>query len=234
MTVPVVGLDHPLRIVHITDLHASPAVPLRYLQRVADLISADPPDAVVVTGDLITREASWIDGVCKILGSVQSLHGVFAILGNHDYWTDGPAVSRALDRFGVHHLRNANTRVGGLRLLGIDDHWTGNHDLDRAMAGVGADEPSLLLMHSPDLVYAAAEANLKLAVCGHTHGGQIRLPGLGALVVSSSYGFEKGWYEVEGTRMYVNRGVGTLPIRARVLCRPEVAELHLVPGSGGR
>ncbi len=228
-TVPVEGLTSPVRIVHITDLHASEAVPLAYLRRVADLISADPPDAVVVTGDLVTEDPLWIEGVARVLGEIRSRAGTFAILGNHDYWTDGPRLSRALDRFGVHHLRNANTHIDSLRLVGIDDHWTGNDDLERAIAGVGADEATLLMMHSPDLIYPAADGGIPLAVCGHTHGGQIRLPGMGALVVPSAYGFEQGWYEVDGTRMYVNRGVGTLSVKARLLCRPEVAELRLVP-----
>ena len=155
--------------------------------------------------------------------------GTFAILGNHDYWCDGGRMSRELEAVGVQHLRNRSVVIDGLRLVGIDDHWTGNDDLDHAMAGVGADEPTLLLMHSPDLVFPAAGAGIDLALAGHTHGGQVRLPGWGALIVPSDHGFQMGWYEQGGTRMYVNRGLGTLEIKVRLHCRPEVAEFVLEP-----
>ncbi len=219
-----------MRVIHLTDIHASVAVPLTFVRRMIERINRLEPDVVVVTGDLVTEDATWIDGVAAELGRLRSPHGTFAILGNHDYWTDGARISRALEREGIHHLRNESVRLGGangLALLGIDDHWTGNDDLDRAMAGIGDDDGKLLLMHSPDLAYPASEANIDIALAGHTHGGQIRLPWYGSLVIPSTFGFEQGWYTVEGTRMYVNRGLGTLPLRARILCRPEVLELTL-------
>ena len=228
-TVALSGLGAPLKVVHLTDIHASGAVPLRFVRKVIDRVNATRPDLVVVTGDLVTEDTTYISGIARELGELRPRLGTHVILGNHDYWTDGARISRELDRHGVNHLRNANVVVDGLRLVGIDDHWTGNDDLDAALAGVGAEEPSLLLMHSPDLIYQAADARLALALCGHTHGGQVRVPGYGAITVPSAYGFEQGWYEVEGSRMYVNRGLGTLPVRARFNCRPEVLHLQLVP-----
>ncbi len=223
------GLTKPLSVVHVTDIHASKAVPLRFVRKIVGRINLAPPDLVLLTGDLVTEDTLYIRGIAEELGRLRPRLGTYAILGNHDYWTDGGRLSRELDKRGVVHLRNAHVRVDGLTLVGIDDHWTGNDDLDAALAGVGADEASLLLMHSPDLVYQAAEAKLPVALCGHTHGGQVRLPGMGAITVPSAYGFEQGWYAVDGSRMYVNRGLGTLPIKARWMCRPEVASLTLVP-----
>ncbi len=223
------GLTAPLKVVHLTDIHASDAVPLRFVRKIVERVNRAAPDVVVVTGDLVTEDTTYISGIAEELGRLRARLGTYLILGNHDYWTDGARISRELDRHGVNHLRNANVVLDGLRLVGIDDHWTGNDDLDRAMAGVGTDEPSLLLMHSPDLIYQASDAKIGLALCGHTHGGQVRLPGYGAITVPSAYGFEQGWYVVEGSRMYVNRGLGTLPIRARFNCRPEVLHLELVP-----
>ncbi len=220
------------RIVHLSDIHASRAVPLRFVRRVVDRINEDPPDLVVVTGDLVTEDATRIEGLARELGRLRADHGVFAILGNHDFWTDGARISRTLEAAGVHHLRNSHHRIGGpggLCLVGIDDHWTGEDDLEAALGGVGTDECTLLLMHSPDLLGPAAQAGIDLALCGHTHGGQVRLPWQGALVVPSVFGFEQGWYSQGSTRMYVNRGLGTLPIRARFGCRPEVCELTLLP-----
>lgn len=84
-----------------------------------------------------------------------------------------------------------------------------------------------MMMHSPDLVGAVSRADVHLALAGHTHGGQVRLPGWGALILPSEQGFEAGFYDVGGTRMYVNRGVGTLDLKVRMFCRPEVATFVL-------
>jgi uncharacterized protein len=219
-----------LRVAHLTDIHASRVVPLHWVREVVERVNALEPDLVVITGDLVTEDTSWIDGVAKELGQLRAKHGRFAILGNHDYWTHGAAVSTALERYGVNHLRNTSELIGGLgglRLLGIDDHWTDNDDLEAAMAGVGAEEPKLMLMHSPDLLAAVSSAGVHLALAGHTHGGQVRLPGWGALILPSEHGFEAGFYEAAGTRMYVNRGVGTLDLKVRMFCRPEVATFVL-------
>lgn len=219
-----------LRIAHLTDIHASEVVPLRWIREVVERVNSLHPDLVVITGDLITDDTSFIDGVAKELGRLEAKYGRFAILGNHDHWIHGAAVSAALERHEVNHLRNSSELIGGpggLRLLGIDDHWTGNDDLEAAMAGVGADEPKLMLMHSPDLLGPVSRAGAHLALAGHTHGGQVRLPGWGALILPSEEGFEAGFYEAGRTRMYVNRGVGTLNLKVRMFCRPEVATFVL-------
>jgi predicted MPP superfamily phosphohydrolase len=216
-----------LSVVHLSDIHASRAVPLPFIRSVVDRINADAPDLVAITGDLVTEDSQWIDGVARELGRLRPRLGTYAILGNHDFWTDGPRLARALERHGVHHLRNTSVAHEGLRLVGVDDHWTGNDDLDAALAGVGRREPTLLLMHSPDLVLRAAEHDIDVALAGHTHGGQVRLPGWGALMVPSVFGYQKGWYERGQTRMYVNRGLGTLDLKVRLNCRPEVHRMIL-------
>jgi predicted MPP superfamily phosphohydrolase len=228
-TATMPGLPAPIRIVHLTDIHASRAVPLEFVRKVVDRINADPPDLAVLTGDYVTEDRSWVEGIGRELGRIRSKSGTYAILGNHDYWTDGPGVSKALEKHGVHHLRNESVKAAGLRLIGVDDHWTRNDDVNRAMAGVGDDEPKLMLLHSPDLVHQAADAGVHLALAGHTHGGQVRLPFYGALIVPSAFGFEQGWYRSGDTRLYVNRGLGTLEMKVRVHCRPEVHELTLLP-----
>ena len=93
-----------MRVIHLTDIHASVAVPLTFVRRMIERINRLEPDVVVVTGDLVTEDATWIDGVAAELGRLRSPHGTFAILGNHDYWTDGARISRALEREGIHHL----------------------------------------------------------------------------------------------------------------------------------
>lgn len=216
-----------LRVVQVSDVHASPVTPLSWVRAAVDRINADPPDLFVITGDLVTEHPEFAEGVAQELGRVRSRLGSFAILGNHDWWQCGPALSRALESAGIHHLQNASVVIQGLRLVGVDDHSTGHCDLDRAFAGVGPSEPSLLLMHSPDLIVPAAPSGIGLALAGHTHGGQVRLPWYGALIVPSEHGFQQGFYEYGGARLYVNRGLGTLDLRVRTFCRPEVAEFVL-------
>jgi uncharacterized protein len=222
---------HGVRVMQLSDIHASEAVPLDFISRVVDRINRNPPDLLVVTGDMVTEDRRFISGVAQLLGRIEARLGRFAIMGNHDYWTDGPEMSRALERNDIHHLRNESVWVGGrggLRLIGIDDHWTGNDDLEAAMAGVGVEEAQMLLMHSPDLVVPASRAKIPFALCGHTHGGQVRLPWYGALVTPSALGYEQGRYLHRGTQMYVNRGLGTLDLRVRLNCRPEVHEVRLI------
>jgi predicted MPP superfamily phosphohydrolase len=216
-----------LRMVQVSDVHASPVTPLAWIEEALAPFVADPPDLFVITGDLVTEHPEFADGVARALARVPARRGSFAILGNHDWWHCGPALSRALERHGVRHLRNDSVQVEGLRLVGVDDHWTGQCDMERAFAGVGRDEATVLLMHSPDLVVPAAEAGVGLALAGHTHGGQVRVPGYGALIVPSEYGYQQGFYGLGGTRLYVNRGLGTLDLRVRTFCRPEIAEFVL-------
>ena len=85
------------RIVHLSDIHASRAVPLRFVRRVVDRINEDPPDLVVVTGDLVTEDATRIEGLARELGRLRAEQGVFAILGNHDFWTDGARISSSFN-----------------------------------------------------------------------------------------------------------------------------------------
>lgn len=216
-----------LRVVHLSDIHCSPMTQPGYIERGVEQINALEPDVVVVTGDLVTEYPEYGDRLCEVLGRLRARRGCYAILGNHDWWLGGPRLSRHLERHGIRHLDNDSLRLGSLRLIGVDDHWTGHDDFDRAMAGVGKEEPKLLLMHSPDLVVPAAEAGVHLALCGHTHGGQVRIPWYGALIVPSKLGYEQGFYSHDGTTMYVNRGYGTLDLRVRTFCRPEVATFTL-------
>lgn len=216
-----------LRVVHLSDIHCSPMTEPGYIDRGIERINTLEPDLVVITGDLVTEYPDYGDLLCASLGRLRARRGVYAILGNHDWWLGGPRISRGLERHGVDHLYNSSRTLGSLKLVGIDDHWTGHADLDRAMAGVSTQDPTLLLMHSPDLVVPASEAKIDVALAGHTHGGQVRIPWYGALIVPSRLGYEQGFYEYGGTTMYVNRGYGTLDLRVRTFCRPEVATFTL-------
>ena len=219
-----------LRIAVLTDLHVgSPFNGIDKLRRAVDRTNALHPDIVCILGDLV------IQGVLggrfvppeEIAAELQRLHGgvgVFAVLGNHDAWLDHARVTSALERNGIRVLEEAAvklaTPVGPIWLAGISDLWTGRHDVDAALLAVNdADSPVILMTHNPD-VFPAVPDRVTLTLAGHTHGGQVRLPFAGRLVVPSRFGqrFAAGHVIEGGRHLYVATGVGTsiLPVRFRV------------------
>jgi uncharacterized protein len=242
-----------LRIAHLTDFHRSPIVSYEYLARCVAAAMAERPDLVLMTGDYVTKRSRCIAGLTPLLGSLSAPYGVYAILGNHDAHAGARTVAAAVEASGTCLLRNRHQRlqVNGAELwiAGIDspDHeqyrltpmrradWAQVYRrlLDTALRGVPRDAFRLLLAHSPDLIRDAARCGVDLMLSGHTHGGQVRFPLLGATVVPSRYGhrYAAGLFRVEDTTLYVSRGLGTVRFPLRFLCRPELAILTLRRGS---
>lgn len=194
-------------------------------------INAAEPDVVLIPGDLIAdrdyapeRAATAEDDIASVLGGLRARLGVYVVLGNHDWWQDGPAMRAALTRAGLRVLENDAVRLPGtpLWIVGIGDHYTGHSDPQRALATVPAGAQTLVLMHDP-----ASFANLPpvagLTVAGHTHGGQVSLPGIGALIVPGAAPREwaYGWIAHRGNRMYVTSGIGVSILPLRLNVRPE-------------
>jgi len=224
-----------LRVAHLTDLHHSPIVPLAYLDSCVALVNAERPDVVALTGDYVTRKESrdFIEPMAAAAGKLAAPLGVFATLGNHDMWVDGPAVRGALARHGCAVLGNRSVELArsGARLsvVGIGDLWTEGVNLRAAFRGVPAGRASLVLMHNPDLFERWPAALPGLVLAGHTHGGQVVLPGFGPPYIPSRYGrkYAKGLFQRPGASMYVNRGLGTLHLPVRLFARPEIALLTI-------
>jgi len=208
------------------------------------------PDLVVLCGDVVSCRARNVIPSLPILASLHSTYGTYAVLGNHDVRTDPQAVARYLASAGIVVLRDASAvlDVGGtpLWLLGIEDtgvkdrdfrnfrvHWQESAD---ALAGLLAEVPKeaarILLVHNPDFTEVLPPGRIDLALCGHTHGGQVRLPLVGALAVPSCFGekYTGGLVRGPSTLVYTSRGLGTIPPAVRFLCRPEVTVLHLRSG----
>jgi hypothetical protein len=158
-------------------------------------------------------------------------HGVFAVLGNHDWWTDAQVVQSGLRRAGVNVLMNFGVVLPeGVHLAGVDDPWSGAPDLRAALTQSGSNMPTVLLAHEPDFADDfSQDERIALQLSGHTHGGQIRLPGKGALVLPP-YGhkYDYGLFRVRQTWVYTSSGVGSALLGVRINCRPEVAEITLV------
>jgi uncharacterized protein len=230
----------PLRIMHFSDLHVERLTRREY--KLLKMIDQLRPDVIVYTGDLINF--SYVDDEraradCReFLSKLRAPLGVYAITGTPLIDTPDVVASVYPQVPNVHLLCNETVTIEGypqIQLIGLTcthDNTLDKPKLDRVRASVPSDKFTLLLYHSPDLMPVASEANIDLYLCGHTHGGQVRLPLLGAMVTSSLHGkrYEMGRYVANGTTLYVSRGIGMegkgAP-RMRFLCPPEVELFEL-------
>lgn len=222
------------KVVQFSDTHFGPFFDGADAKQVVQAMEALEPDLIVFTGDLVTRLDHGEATLARdMLLDLQAPCGVFAILGNHDHWTDPEEVAGALRDGGATLLRNANRPIirddGRFWLAGVDDVWEGRQDLPTALEGTADGEPIVLLAHEPDYADAvAADGRVALQLSGHSHGGQVRLPVYGAPILP--YLGEKypiGLRRVGDLYLYTNRGVGLLAPPVRLNCRPEITEIVL-------
>jgi uncharacterized protein len=229
--VPVAGLPPALtglRIGLLTDVHRSRWVSEDDVTRAVSLLMADKPDLIVLGGDYVTwGDRRFVEASAEALGLLSAPHGVFGILGNHDDDHDMPM---ALSARGVHMLKDARTRLAigneHLDLVGIR-FWT-KRAADIALAMRGAEGTVVLLAHDPRRLTEALALKIPLVLSGHTHGGQVVLPLIGA-VAAHQFPIVAGLARSEDTTMFVSRGVGTVYVPVRINCPPEVAVLTLQP-----
>jgi predicted MPP superfamily phosphohydrolase len=223
-----------LRVLLLTDVHAGPFVSPETLAETFRRLLATRPDLVLLGGDLAT---SGIDDIRRFRAAFALLRaplGTYAVLGNHEYYTEDPALlPAALASAGIRLLVNDWAAVGepGARfgLAGVDDLLMGRPDLDRALDG--APRPVVLLSHNPDLLFDAARRDVALMLSGHTHAGQIRVPGTPVMVRQSRYRLDEGRFRAGATELVVSRGLGAVGLPLRAACPPEAVLLRL--GVGG-
>jgi hypothetical protein len=228
-TLPVSGLPSALdglRISLITDIHHSRLVPAVDVVQALELAMSTRPDLIVLGGDYVTfGDRAFVGPVAELLGSLRAPHGVFAILGNHDDDRDMPA---ALVGKGFTVLKDQRTQfsVRGeiLTLAGIR-FWTRRPE-NIARIVKGSAGTVLLLAHDPRRLVEAANLNVAAVLSGHTHGGQIVVPGVGA-IARRSFPVLSGLGQRDDTSIFVSRGVGTVYVPVRINCPPEVALLTL-------
>lgn len=227
-----------LKVAVVSDLHVgAPFMDERKMLDLRARIDAWRPDVVLIAGDLMVghepgaRQVGPAEAAATLKGWTAPA-GVWAVLGNHDWWTDGPGVTRALTENGVRVLSNQavalDTSKGRLWLAGLDDAWTKKTDAAAALAQVTDDRPVVAFTHNPD-VFPSMPARFSVVFAGHTHGGQVRLPLIGAPIVPSEYEqrYARGHVVEQGRHLFVTSGVGTsiFPIRLGVV--PEVALVTL-------
>ncbi len=235
--VPVVNLPpalNGLRIAHLTDWHRSFRTPDTLLRRAVELTNAENPDVIVLTGDYVTDDPKDIAPCGEMIAGLRAKLGIYGILGNHDYGTDGPAMSRALETAGVSVLTNRSvTLPNGLQIVGVDDDILGRPNLAQAFEGITEGSPLLTLCHNPAFAEKLT-AHPGVALAGHTHGGQVRLPFVTAWKIRKIHAkrYVSGWYTLGETRLYVNRGLGNVGVPFRFLSPPEIAIFTLAEKMG--
>ncbi len=228
---PVSGLPEALRGLRLgvlTDFHRSQTVSHELVTAAVDMLMAERPDIIVLGGDYVTwRDPRYVRPAADALARLSAPHGVIAILGNHDDERETPA---ALAAKGFTVLKDARTRltIRGevLDFAGIR-FWT-YKVAEIAHVLKGAVPHTILLAHSPKRLIEARQLAVPAVISGHTHGGQIVLPGIGA-IAAREFPVIAGLEQRQGTTIFVSRGVGTVYVPVRINCPPEVAVLTLEP-----
>ena len=221
-----------VKIVLVGDFHIKPNQEDR-LQKVVELINEQNPDIVLSVGDFVNGHEEDmtmpIADIVKQLKNIKSKYGFYTVLGNHDWWIDGEGITDTLISSGIKVLANSNTKVNingkDIYIAGVEDKTTRTPEIYSALEN--AKKPVILLTHSPD-VFPKIPSNINLTLSGHVHGGQVRLPLLGALIVPSDYGdkYSLGLIEEKGKKMIVTKGIGNSILNVRFNCVPEIVVIE--------
>jgi predicted MPP superfamily phosphohydrolase len=254
-----VGLKHlphafdGLKVGQISDIHAGPLVPQKLIREGVDIIIANRPDMIVLTGDFVSGATKFLwtsyggfkerhyNYCMEELGRLKAPLGVFAVLGNHDFWSGQEValkIAHGLEGLGVHVLRNKAIPIERkgqyIYIVGVDDYWEDSYSLTSALKNVPETACRILLSHNPDInedIENLGE-DVDFIIAGHTHGGQVVLPFVGALYIPSPFGqkYLAGLVKDQERQTYVSRGLGLFFVPIRINCPPDVSLLTLVRG----
>jgi predicted MPP superfamily phosphohydrolase len=219
------------RIVQLSDIHHSPFTSREQIERAVQTANNLQPDMIALTGDYISKERRYAAPCAELLGKLRARNGVYAVLGNHDHWTDAALITDLFRAEGITVLVNQGMRFekkgAAFWLAGVDDTMVGLEDLPLALAGSSEDELKLLLAHNPIILRRAARAGVDLVLSGHTHGGQVNLRSERSASGRTRRRLLKGLARQGETQIYITRGLGTVVLPVRFGCPPEVSLLEL-------
>ena len=235
--IPVKGLSPALEgftIAVLADFHLYPLTQLELIEKAVVMANALKPDLTVLLGDYVWHEVEAIFDLAPVLARLNARHGVFATTGNHDYWTDIDVISLAMKEVGLPLFVNEGVPIttgsSELYLAILDDGWSGAPDMQATMQNLSPGATTVLISHEPDLADKySLDKRIALQLSGHSHGGQIRFPGVGALILPYlAWKYDYGLYHVNDMWLYTNRGLGVTNEPVRFNCPPEVTEITLI------
>jgi predicted MPP superfamily phosphohydrolase len=221
------------KIVQLSDFHFLPLTRPYLVKKAISLTNHLKPDLVVLTGDFIWHELDAIYDLTPLLTDLNPRFGILAVLGNHDHWLNAEVIASELKKAGIDVLFNETRTIssGGnsFQVIGVDDGWSGKPDLMHSLGELNGNVPGILLWHEPDLAdQVPQDGRVALQLSGHTHGGQVRLPGKGALILPYlGIKYDCGLYRFERMYLYTNRGIGIISVPVRFNCRPEITSIIL-------
>ena len=228
------------KIALVSDLHFGPYTGKREIGAAVEAVNQLRPDIVALLGDFVSQPlvgdkktaARKAEPCAELLARLESRLGAFAVLGNHDAITNPQFVAGALRAHGISLLENSNQPIeqNGARiwLLGTNDALLSDCDIGAATTGIPQPEVKILLAHEPDIAERSAKLGIDVQFSGHSHGGQIRVPGVRPLYLPPlGSRYYEGYYRVGGLQLYTNRGIGTVGLPFRFLCPPEVTLVTL-------
>ncbi len=220
----------PLRIVFASDFHAGPVTHPELLNEASRAIAGGKPDLLLLGGDFISPHARYIDGLADRLRQIDAPLGKFAVLGNHDLYADDEYIVERLAAAGVRTLNNECVRLpppyDEITLCGLDDPTVGTPEVPAALRDAAG--PRIVLMHSPEGLLSLRGHPFDLAFCGHTHGGQVALPGGRPIMMpggplNRTYAHGTHRLRAHGNAtLIVSRGIGCSGVPVRLFARPEV------------
>lgn len=230
-----------VKIVVLSDLHLRPAWSGTHLERIARKVNAEAPDLIFFLGDFINGTGGTGSNLseAELTAFLKQFHaplGVYAVLGNHEFWYGYTRIRTAVENAGITVVENRSVpircRKGILHVCGAGDLFTGEVDLERAFADIPDGEAVLFLTHNPHLLEFLEPGRVAVAFAGHTHGGQIRLPWIGSdfLPASVRPRHEPGLHRTSnGNMFFLSSGIGTSPLPIRWNCPPEIGVLTIRP-----
>jgi hypothetical protein len=223
-----------LRICQISDLHIRDNLRSPNLKNLSSSINKIQPDLIFITGDFLHNGKIAEREIIKFLKSLKSRYGKFGVFGNWDYW-DLNVKQREMINNEIKILADDNQKIKikkeKIWILGVNDPSYHSANLQKAMKNVPKNSFKILLSHSPDILEQTSGKKIDLIFAGHTHGGQIRLPIIGAIIILSRVDkkYDSGLFKINDNYIYINQGIGTTVLPLRFLCMPEITLVILKP-----
>jgi uncharacterized protein len=237
VTVDINGLDpefNNYKIAHISDIHLGQWISAKRIEGVVNLVNKQKPDLVAITGDSVSYVVNEpILDMLRHLKNLKPNDATLAVLGNHDHWIGADEIRKVMKETGIIELENDVYTIkrgdAQLNIAGIDSVTLDKHDLNAVLNKLPESGPAILLAHEPDFAdVSAATGRFSLQLSGHSHGGQMIIPGVGTPFRGSEFRkYPLGRYDVGDMVQYTNRGLGTNVFWIRINCPPEITILNL-------